>query len=150
MGAMPFRSLPAAFILTVATSAVCQSTPAARNAVVPLCDLLKDSAKYTGKSVTTAARIFPGRHVTVIWDPACRGLGATLEIEKSRESVAGVQQLEAELYKAGMGDHPVIATLTGTWVGTERTDNGFIAQPRIVFRVTDVSNISRSAKIERF
>jgi hypothetical protein len=139
----------ALFILTVATSAVCQP-PKARNAIVPLCDLIKDSANYSGRNVTTTARVSAGRHVTVIWDPACRGAGATLEFEKSSESVAGVRQLEAELDKAGVGDHPLIATLSGIWVGTKRTDNGFIAQPRIVFRVTDASNITRSAKVERF
>jgi hypothetical protein len=147
---MSFRSVLVALILAVATSAVCQSAPATHNTVVPLCDLLKGSTKYTGKSVTTRARIFQGKHVTVIGDPACSGLGATLEIDKSREAISGVGQLEAEPSKAGTGDHPVIAMLSGIWVGVERTDNGFIAQLRTVFRVTDVSNISRSAKVERF
>jgi len=48
-----------------------------------------------------------------------------------------------------MGDHPVIATLSGTWLGTQYYKNQFLPQPRLVFEVAEAHNITRSVKIER-
>ena len=48
-----------------------------------------------------------------------------------------------------MGDHPVIATLTGTWLGTQNYEHQFLPQPRIVFEVSEAKGITHSGKIER-
>jgi hypothetical protein len=128
-----------------------QQIATARNGIpaIPLCELLRTPLSYAGKTVTTVARIDRFKEVTGIWDPACRNLGADLHTQDSDRSTLAMKKLAEELNKAGMGDHPVIATLTGTWLPNQITKNGFLPQPRLVFLVSDASNIGRSKKVER-
>jgi hypothetical protein len=89
------------------------------------------------------------KHVTVIWDPACHENGADLHFSSTGAESPSVIELQKVLRQNGMGDHPVIATLTGTWLGTVYYEHQFLAQPRIVFEVIDAQSITRSVKIER-
>jgi len=86
------------------------------------------------------------KHGTAIWDPTCHGQGADLQW---RGNSHGVMQLKEALNIHGMGDYPVIATLSGTWMGKQRTNNGFLPQPRTVFLMSDAADISRSKRVER-
>jgi hypothetical protein len=89
------------------------------------------------------------KHVTVMWDPACRGHGADLHFALTGAENPSVVELEKVLRQSGMGDRPIIATLSGTWLGTKYYEHQFLAQPRIVFEVTEAHNVTRSMKIER-
>jgi hypothetical protein len=116
---------------------------------ITFCELLKAQSKYAGKIVTTTAQITSGRHVTGIWDPACRGLGADLHTADSARSKPSIVELDETLLKHGMGDYPVIATLTGVLLPNQREEHSFLPQPRLVFLVSSASSIHRSSKIER-
>jgi hypothetical protein len=132
-------------------SASCQQAAVMRADIttVPLCELLAKPLEYSGMTVTTTARIMRGKHVTGIWDPACANLGADLHTQDSGHSTPAILELDEVLNKHGMGDYPVVATLTGTWLPNQTTKNGFLPQPRLVFLVSDASNIGRSKKVER-
>jgi|ERR1019366_1330957 hypothetical protein len=103
------------------------------NADVPtmsFCELLAHSKQYVSRTVSVRVRITATKHGTGIWDPECSGRGADLQWQGSSP---GMKKLDEALRKFGMGDYPVIATLTGTWMGQEHTDNGFLLQPRTDF-----------------
>jgi len=122
----------------------------ATNAEIPkvnLCELLAHSEQYVGRTVSVTVRITATKHGTGIWDPSCMGGGADLQWHGS---TPGTNQLEEALRQYGMSDHPVIATLTGTWLGKERTANSFLHQPRTVFLMSDAAEIVRSKNIERW
>ncbi len=53
------------------------------------------------------------------------------------------------LRKFGMGDHPVIATLPGKWMGKQDTGVGFLPQPRYVFLMIEATDVDRTKKVER-
>jgi len=120
----------------------------AESPTISLCELLKAPLAYSGKVVTTKAQITRGRHVTVIWDPACRGLGADLQSADSARSNPSIIELDDTLWKHGVGDHPVIATLTGVLLPNQREEHSFLLQPRLVFSASSASNVHRSPKIE--
>ena len=132
-------------------AAICQQPYTTHNniATVDLCDLLRKPLLYSGKTITTTVRIVRGKHVTGIWDPACSNLGADLYIEESARSSPSIMELDRMLSEAGMGDHPVIATLIGIWLPNQTTGNKFLPQPRRVLKVSEASHAERSARIER-
>jgi hypothetical protein len=123
--------------------------PQAQIPAVPLCELLKQPSKYAGKALTTTARITSFKEVTGIWDPACHGLHADLHTAESARSTASIVELDDTLRKHGMGDYPVIATLTGTLLPNQWEEHAFLPQPRLVFLASSASNIGRSKVIER-
>jgi len=141
------------FLLTLVMG--CSTTYEQHNAirepilVVPLCELLQNPLKYSGKTVTTTARIASFKEGTGIWDPACRRRGADLHTEESARSSASIVELDKALRSYGMGDHPVVATLTGVWLPYQFTGGGFLPQPRHVFLASTAANIGRSAGVER-
>jgi hypothetical protein len=116
---------------------------------VSLCDLVANSKQYLGLTVTTTVRIEAFKHGTGIWDPTCRGKGSDLHFPISGRESSSVTELRSALRQTVMSDHPVIATLTGKWLGTQYYEHQFIAQPRIVFEVIEAKDITRSTKIER-
>jgi hypothetical protein len=116
---------------------------------IPLCELLQNPSKYSGKTVTTTARIDGFKERTDTWDPACRGRGADLHIADSARSSPSIAELNAALRKHGMGDYPLIATVTGTLLPNQREEHAFLLQPRLVFLVSGASEIHHSTKIER-
>jgi len=119
------------------------------SSAVSLCELVEHSAKYVEKSVTTTVRITATKHVTELWDPACPNLGVDLWFRQPETTSPGMLQLHEALNTFGMGDHPVIATLTGTWMGEQYREHQFIQQPRIVLEVIDAADVHRSTKVER-
>lgn len=149
------------FMICVATTA-CSSRPVASDnkshmqalkpeapPIVSLCDLIKQSQIYAGQRVTTTVRILATKHVTGIWDPACKRSCADLHFPSDDQDNASTHALLKELGQHSMGDHPVIATLTGTWLGTQNYEHQFLPQPRIVFEVSEAKGITHSGKIER-
>ena|ERR1700722_249417 len=137
-----------AWILILFLTAVCGPGIAAPPEVptVSLCELVTHATKYQGRDVVTRVRITVYKHGTSIWDPSCSQRGADLQW---KESSAGTLHLTSVLKEAGMSDHPVTATLKGTWMGEQHTDNGFILQPRLVFAMSDAFDVSRSTDVER-
>ena len=121
-------------MMTLSARSQQSSTAHVNIPTVPLCELLKNPVQYSGKTVTTTARITRYKHGTGLWDPACSDRGADLEIQESQRTSSAMLQLDEALRRFGMSDHPIIATLIGTWVGKQHTDNQFIKQPRVVFR----------------
>ena len=128
--------------LVLPLSASCQQKDATLNKIptVPFCELVKNSQQYSGKIVTTTARITRFKHGTGLGDPACP-ISADLQIEETQRASPDMRQLDEALSRHGISDHPIIATLTGTWMGRQYTDNKFILQPRLVFRVSDAHNV---------
>jgi hypothetical protein len=114
---------------------------------VPLCELLKSPSTYSGRVVTTTARIASEEHFTDIWDPACPYLGTVVHFLELEHSPAAVSKLLREINK-GMGHHPIIATMTGTWTPNQTTENAMFRQPQTVFLVSNAVNIHRSKKAE--
>jgi hypothetical protein len=89
---MRFVSLTSLIALILVSSANCQQSNPVRNQIpfIPLCELLQKPLIYSGKTVTTTARIMSGRHVTGIWDQTCRSLGADLHFDDSAGSTPGI------------------------------------------------------------
>ncbi|SNT25434.1 hypothetical protein SAMN05421770_106109 [Granulicella rosea] len=128
--------------------AFCQARSNSRS--VSLCELIAHSSLYTGQEVTTTARITFFKHGTALWDPECRGLGADMHSEDSEHQSQSVRELTNLVRQGGFGDHPVIATMTGIWIGQISSEHpSFLPQPRTVFKVLSASNIGRSKWIER-
>ena len=129
-------------------SGVCRPETAAPPEIpaVTLCELLSHSKEYQGRDVVITVRITAYKHGTSISDPSCSGRGADLQWKGSS---TGTAHLSSVLREAGMSDHPVTATLKGTWMGEQHTDNAFIHQPRLVFAMSDASDIRRAKAVQR-
>ena len=142
----------AAFIVVLLPFACGQrnvNAPVADIPQVPFCELFGDSGRFLGQVVVTKVRISAYKHGTAIWDPACRSRGADLQWSEASRSKPGTLQLDEYLRKFGMGDHPVIATLTGKWMGKQDTGVGFRPQPRYVFLMINASDVDRTKDVER-
>lgn len=116
---------------------------------LPLCELLKNRKAYVGEFVTFTAHITAGKHVTGLWDNGCPNLGADLRLQESSRRSDSLRELEAMLRKHGLTDRPVIATLTGKWLGEKYEEHQFIAQPRLIFEASSASDTHQSRTPER-
>jgi hypothetical protein len=146
---LAFQNVALTLMLCCSASSQQQDSSRVQTPTIPLCELLQNPSKYSGKTVTTTARIDSFKEGTDIWDPACRGRGADLHIADSARSSPSIVELNAALRKHGMGDYPLIATVTGTLLPNQREEHAFILQPRLVFLVSGAADIHHSTKIER-
>jgi hypothetical protein len=142
----------AALLVLLLPSACAQKDVKASGAGIPqvsFCELFENNGHFLGQLVMIKVRITAYKHGTGIWDPACKSRGADLKWSEEARSKPGTLQLDDSLRKFGMGDHPVIATLTGKWMGKQDTGVGFLPQPRYVFLMLEATNVDRTKDVER-
>jgi hypothetical protein len=93
------------------------------------------------------ARITATKEGSFLWTPACRNLGVvSLQLEGQAESDSGLKGLQEMLRSHGLSDHPVIATLTGTFTYNQQPDEH---RHRAVFRANAASDLKQSDRVER-
>jgi hypothetical protein len=114
---------------------------------VSLCEVLSHPAAYVGNNVTVTVRILSTKEGASLWNPDCRRLGVWLRIEPDARTGPGIAELGQALALHGLGDHPVIATLTGVFDPNHYDD--IAHQKRPVFRAIAAKDITRSRNVER-
>lgn len=114
---------------------------------VSLCEVLSHPATYGGKSVIVTVRILSTKEGASLWSPDCRRLGVWLRIEPEARTGPGIAELREALAQHGLGDHPVIATLTGVFQPDHVDDVTHRKRP--VFVALAAQDIKRSQKVER-
>ena len=114
---------------------------------ITLCQMLTAPTEYTGKKIVLTARITSTKEGANLWSPACPRIGINLHVDQEFRSAPGIPELYRALALHGLGDHPVIATLTGF------LDNDYFDeirnQHRRVFKAIAASNIRQSQRVER-
>lgn len=92
-------------------------------------------------------RITATKEGSFLWTPGCRNLGVvSLQMEGLSESDSGMKGLQDMLRAHGLSDHPVIATLTGTFTYNSQADEH---RHRAAFKANTASDLKQSAHLER-
>jgi hypothetical protein len=112
---------------------------------VSLCDVLAHPAVYSGKSLIVTVRITSTKEGASLWSPDCRKVGVSLHIESRLGQ--GIPELYRALNLHGLGDHPIMATLTGVFT-TDDYDE-FRHRQRSAFKATAATDIKRTRDVER-
>ena len=112
---------------------------------VSVCDILRNPSNYVHKTLTVTARITSTKEGAYIWSPDCSKRVITLHF--ATKSGLGIADLYRELDKYGLGDHPVIATLTGVYVRDYYDDIRHVHYP--VFSAIAATDVRRSRNVER-
>jgi hypothetical protein len=111
---------------------------------VSVCDILRNPSIYAGKALTVTAHITSTKEGAYIWSPDCSKRGITLHFET--KSGTGIADLYRELDKHGLGDHPIIATLTGIYMRDHYDDIRNLHYP--IFSVIAATDVKRSRNVE--
>jgi len=114
---------------------------------VSLCEVLSHPATYAGNSVIVTVRILSTKEGANLWSPDCRKRGVWLRLERDARTGPGIAELGQALAQYGLGDHPVIATLTGVFDPNNYDE--FAHQKKPVFRAIAAKDITRSRNVER-
>jgi len=109
-----------------------------------LCKIFAKPSEYAVRSLAVTALIEATKEGAFVWTPSCRGRGLSLIFSASGN---GVAELRRALSQHGLGDHPVVGTLTGS------VDLNYYDEirnvHRTVFRIITARDIHRSETIER-
>jgi hypothetical protein len=112
---------------------------------VSLCDVLEHQAAYAGKTVIVTVRILSTKEGASLWSPECRKVGVHLRTEA--DAGPGIAELGQALAMHGLGDHPVIATLTGVFDPSYYDE--IMRRTRPVFKAAAAKYITRARNVER-
>lgn len=114
---------------------------------VSLCEVIEHPTDYSGKSVVMTVRIWATKEGTSLWNPACKKYGIRMWFGVPFESKPALLELNRALSIYGLGDHPVIATLTGVF---EKDNYDEILHRHYpVLKVINAVDIKRSQAVER-
>jgi hypothetical protein len=114
---------------------------------VSLCDVLTHPTDYSDRTLTLTVRITATKEGSFLWIPGCRNLGVvTLLMEVQSQSESEMKALQDMLRSHGLSDHPVIATLTGTFTYDRQPD---AHRFRAVFKARAASDLKQSEHVER-
>ena len=114
---------------------------------VALCELMGNPEPYAGKVVTVTARLTSTKDGTSMWDPGCKTMGLELEIVPSSRSNPDIGRLQLALKQHGLSDHPVMATLTGTFLYNKY--DAVRRRARSLFSAISAADVQQSSVIER-
>jgi hypothetical protein len=142
------RMMPAAALLVVVAGTSCaQADSGGAPESASLCLVLAHPTDFSGKTMRMTVSITATKEGSFIWTPACRGLGVvSLQLEGQTESESGLKGLRDMLRSHGLSDHPVIATLTGTFTYNQQQDEH---RHKAVFKASAASDLSQSERLER-
>jgi hypothetical protein len=139
------RMMFAAF-LAVAGNTCANANSRDASPTVSLCEVLTHPSNYSGRKVKMTVRITSTKEGGFLWTPSCRSLGvATLQIDDAVDSDSGISDLLDLLRSHGLSDHPVIATLAGTFIYNPKKDEH---RQRSVFKANAASNLKLSNHLE--
>jgi hypothetical protein len=114
---------------------------------VSLCEVLSHPTDYSDRTLTLTVRITATKEGSFLWVHGCKSLGVvTLVMESQSESESGIKVLEDMLRSHGLSDHPVIATLTGTFTYDPQAN---APRYRAVFKARAASGLKQSEHVER-
>jgi hypothetical protein len=114
---------------------------------VSLCDVVEHPTYYSGKSVVMTVRILATKDGTSLWNPTCKKYGIRVKFGVPFESKPGLLELHRALSIHGLGDHPVIATLTGVFENNNYDEILHRSYP--VLKIIDAIDIKISQAVER-
>ena len=112
-----------------------------------LCDILNNPTAFSGSPIVVRVRIYADKENTYIWEPTCKGRGISMQVDPSAESDPGVTKLIRLVHTYPNFGHPVIATLTGTFLYDHYDE--IRQERRSILSVTAASDMSRSPNVER-
>lgn len=112
-----------------------------------LCEVLAHPTDHSGTTLRMTVRITATKEGSFLWTPDCRNLGVvSLQMGGPPESKSGMKSLQEILRAHGLSDHPVIATLTGTFIYNQQPDEH---RHKAVFKVNAASDLKQADRIER-
>jgi len=112
-----------------------------------LCQVLAHPADHSGRTLRMTVRITATKEGSFLWTPGCRKLGVvSLQMEGQLESKSGMKRLQDMLRAHGLSDHPVIATLTGTFIYNQEPDEH---RHKAVFTVNAASDLKQADRVKR-
>ena len=137
-------TLVAALPLLVAGSLYAQADS---SSATSLCEVLAHPVDHSGRTLRMTVRITATKEGSFLWTPRCRNLGVvSLQMEGESESESGMKALQDMLRAHGLSDHPVIATLTGTFIYNQQPDEH---RHKAVFRANAASDLKQAERVER-
>lgn len=146
--AWSFRRLTLAVApLLVAGSLYAQGHSSGASRTISLCEVLAHPADHSGRTLRMTVRITATKEGSFLWTPGCRNLGVvSLRMEGQPESESGMKGLQDMLRAHGLSDHPVIATLTGTFIYNQQPEEH---RHKAVFTVNAASDLKQADRVER-
>lgn len=109
-----------------------------------LCTLTMTPKAYTATLVEVTGRITATKEGIDMWDPSCNR-GVDLSVDFDSQGV-GLKELEGALKEHGLSNHPVIATVAGSFVPDHY--DSVRHQKRTILVVKRASDIHQSSEEE--
>lgn len=112
---------------------------------IALCTLTMAPKADTETLVEVDGRITATKEGIDMWDPSCSNRGVDLSVDFDSGGV-GLKELEQALKEYGLSDHPVIATVDGSFIPDHY--DSIRHRKRTILVVKKVSNIHQSSAEE--
>jgi hypothetical protein len=140
-------TLVAALPLLIAGNISAQTDSGGVPQTISLCEVLAHPADHTRRMLRMTVRITATKEGSFLWTPGCRNLGVvSLQMETPLVSESGLKGLQDMLRAHGLSDHPVVATLTGTFIYSQQPDEH---RRKAAFKANAASDLKQAERVER-